>query len=172
MWVHTLCCLMTLLVAPLDSASPDRGQGELIERTLAIVAGQVVTLADVRTARALGLVSAADDLNASIERLVERALILREVDRYVPPEPPEAAIGQRLDELRTRLGDAEFERVLTAGGFTEPRLRAWIRDDLRMASYLNQRFSAAVGPSRADLIADWIADLRRRTTVVELWKKD
>jgi phosphoserine phosphatase len=76
--------------------------------------------------------------------------------------------------------------VLTAEGFSEARLRAWMRDDLRIAAYLEQRFAATadltveqVAPElrerlsaerRAGLIADWIADLRRRTPVVELWK--
>jgi hypothetical protein len=155
------------------SAATTAGQtGELIERTLAIVAGQAITLSDAQTARMLSLVPAAD-MNTAAERLVERALMLREVERYAPPEPEEAAIQQRLAEIRSRLTKEAFERALAIGGFTEARLRAWIRDDLRIASYLDQRFAAAGpgGQSRADLIADWIADLRRRTPVVELWKK-
>jgi hypothetical protein len=163
---------MVALVANMTIVGTAAQRGELIERTLAIVAGQAITLSDVETARALNLVRA-DDVNAATERLVERALILREVQRYAPSEPTDAAIQQRLDELRAQLPAEQFERVLAVGGFTEARLRAWIRDDLRIASYLDQRFAAAAtgGQSRADLIADWVADLRRRTPVVELWKK-
>ena len=164
--------LMLLAVAILPVTLDAQPQGELIERTLAIVAGQAITRADVQTARALALVNAADD-TAAIERLVERTLILREVERYAPPEPEEAAIEQRLRELRDRLGAQELPKLLSLGGFTEARLRAWIRDDSRIASYLNQRFAIAGvgGQTRDDLIADWVADLRRRTPVVELWKK-
>jgi hypothetical protein len=162
---------VTAVVANVSPAAHLIQAGELIERTLAIVAGQPITLSDVQTARALALVDNAADANAAIERLVERALMLREVQRYAPPEPDEGAIQQRLDQVRGRLPNDELERVLAAGGFTEARLRAWVRDDLRIAAYLDQRFAAAGGPSRAELITDWLADLRRRTPVVELWKK-
>jgi len=93
----------------------------------------------------------------------------------------------KLAEIRGRLSDAQIAAVLAAGGFTEARLRAWIRDDLRIASYLDQRFAATADLSleqaapelrerlsaerRASLIADWVADLRRRTPIVELWKR-
>jgi len=160
---------------------------ELVERTLAIVGGRAVTLADATTAQALSLIPEAADLNVAIEQLVERALVLREVDRYAPPEPPAQAIDDKLAEIRGRLSDAQIAAVLAAGGFTEARLRAWIRDDLRIASYLDQRFAATADLSlekaapelrerlsaerRASLIADWVADLRRRTPIVELWKR-
>jgi hypothetical protein len=163
--------IIVLLSAITAAPAADRLQGALIERTLAIVGGQALTLSDVQTARALKLVDPADDVNAATERLVDRALVLREVDRYAPPEPDEAAIQEQLNRVRSRISMEEFDRVLAAGGFTEARLRAWLRDDLRIAAYLNQRFASAGPQNRADLIADWIADLRRRTTIVELWKK-
>jgi hypothetical protein len=166
---------LTVAIIALLSASVaagvDRSQGALIERTLAIIGGQALTLSDVQTARALKLVEPADDFNAVTERLVERALVLREVDRYAPPEPDEAAIQQQLDRVRSQMSKDDFDRVLAAGGFTEARLRSWLRDDLRIVSYLNQRFASAGPQNRADLIDDWIADLRRRTAVIELWKK-
>jgi hypothetical protein len=55
---------------------------------------------------------------------------------------------------------------LTIGGFTEGRLRAWVHDDMRIATYLQQRFIA--DDRRDDLIADWVSDLRRRAQVVIL----
>jgi hypothetical protein len=147
-------------------------QPQLVERTLAIVAGQAITLTDVQTVRALGLVDAAD-VPAATERLVDRALMLREVERYAVPEPQADTVDRRIDEIRLRLGEAEFRSVLAEGGFSERRLRVWVRDDLRIAAYLEQRFAAAAagGQSRDALIADWIGDLRRRTPIVELWKK-
>ena len=110
----------------------------------------------------------------------------------------------RLDEIRTRFPDAAgFTRALDLHGFTEVRLRAWIRDDLRTVAYLAQRFASASTPTdteissayarsraefdaagttfeqatpvlrerlitarRAELIDDWLSDLRRRTDVV------
>ena len=52
-------------------ASVRAGAGELIERTLAIVGGQAITLSDVRTALALGLVespAAGDPVPAATTR--------------------------------------------------------------------------------------------------------
>ena len=165
-------------LAPLAPATPRRSvspqQPELIERTLAIVAGQAITLSDVQTAQALELVPASADAEAVTDRLIERALMLREAERYTPSEPDESEIDRRLSEVTGRRPKPELDRVLRVGGFTEDRLRAWVRDDLRIAAYLNQRFPAAAavaGQTRADLIADWVADLRRRTPVVELWRK-
>lgn len=167
MRIYVLCVLLTVLSGPGRSAYAQ--QGELIDRTLAIVGGQAVTLSDVQIAMALGLVEA-NTTAAAAERLVDRVLILREVQRYAPPEPPEAASQARLNRIGERFDDPEqLERVLSAGGFSHPRLRDWIRNDLRIEAYLSQRFAAG-GTAAADLVADWVADLRRRTVVIELWR--
>jgi hypothetical protein len=145
--------------------------GELLDRTLAIVGGQVITLSDARTAVALGLVgpvAGTAEPGAITPRLVDRMLMLREVQRYAPPEPPMAEIDAQVAIVKARFADpASFARVLEAGGVTETWVRAWIRDDRRIASYLDQRFA---DERRDDLVADWLADLRRRTAVVELWR--
>ena len=147
-------------------------QPELIERTLAIVGGQAITLSDVRAALSLGLIEKPADgtpIPAATRRLIERALVLREVERYAPPEPPDAAVEERVSETMGRFPTAEaFREALAAAALTDAHLRTWLRDDLRMAAYINQRFTDA--ERRADLIVDWIADLRRRTPVVEIVK--
>ena len=184
--------------------------GELVERTLAIVGGQVITLSDVRTATALGLVESAPTtpMDAAVSQLVDRLLVLREVQRYLPQEPEVAQIESELDGVRRRFASPDLLiAVLEAGGFSETRLRTWIRDDLRIAAYLGQRFAAVGVPGdeevsayyashreeferqqlafdaaavvirarlsserRAQLIADWILELRRRTPILEPWK--
>ena len=182
---------------------------ELIERTLALVGGQPITLSDARAAVVFGLVTGerpSVDIPAITGLLVDRELILREVQRYAPPAPADAAVDARLDEIRSRFRDAAgFRRALDLHGFTEVRLRAWIRDDLRTVAYLAQRFASASMPTdteisstyarsraefeatgttfeqatpvirerlisarRAELIDDWLSDLRRRTDVVIL----
>jgi uncharacterized tellurite resistance protein B-like protein len=76
--------------------------------------------------------------------LIDRALVLREVQRYAPADPSEAAVAERLQSLLARFAGADgFRRVLETTGFSETRLRNWIRDDLRIAAYLDQRFAAA-----------------------------
>jgi hypothetical protein len=128
---------------------------ELLDRTLAIVGSQPITLSDVRAVVALGLVEAdraPDPVPGVALRLVDRELVLREVQRYAPAAPAESAVEMRLDELRRRFADgAALARVLELHGFTEDRLRAWIRDDLRAQAYLAQRFASASSPTDQEI---------------------
>ncbi len=187
-------------------AGAARGTEELLERTLAIVGGAVVTQSDVSLALALGLVEgpAAATPESALSALVDRWLMLHEVARFAPTEPAAAAVEARLAALRARAGDAEtVTRRLSEAGRAASYLTAWVRDDLRIAAYLEQRFASTGTPSepdvtaytqrqaaaleaagltgdaalaaararlvqerRRELIADWLADLRRRTSVV------
>jgi hypothetical protein len=171
--MHVLLLLSMLLgPRPAVIGAPASGQ-ELLDRTLALVGGQAITLSDARAAVALGLVAAdaaADPMPGVTNRLVDRELILREVQRYAPPAPSESAVEARLAEIRTALGSAAaVSRVLDQYGFSEARLRAWVRDDLRTQAYLQQRFaSASTIRDRNELVADWVEELRRRTDVVIL----
>jgi hypothetical protein len=197
-----------LVLIAVGSGEPAAGNQELLDRTLAIVGGQPITLSDARAVVALGLIEAerAPDPAAIALQLIDRELVLREVQRYAPAAPAESAVDARLDEIRKRFADAAaLARVLDMHGFTEDRVKAWIRDDLRTTAYLAQRFASASTPSdqeiaaayarakgefdqqgltferavpivrdrliasrRRELIADWVADLRRRTDVVIL----
>lgn len=126
-------------------------QPELLDRTLALVGGQPITLSDARAAIALDLV---EDTSGSIpeatSRLVDRALILREVQRYAPPAPEESEVSARIERIRARV-PAPLATVLESHGLTADRLRAWVRDDLRTRAYLEQRFASASLPSDAEV---------------------
>lgn len=148
-----LCGALVVWLAP-AAAWPQ--PAELLDRTLAIVGTQVITLGDARAAIRLGLVEAAPSAApASVTQLlVDRELVLREVQRYAPPAPSDSTVEARLDELRTRLpAPGEWARILEATGFTEARLRAWVRDDLRTVAYLAQRFASASTPTDAEVAA-------------------
>ena len=140
--------LVAALIVTLGVAQP-----ELLDRTLALVGGQAITLSDVRAAIALHLV---DDPKGGVaevtSRLVDRELILREVQRYAPPPPEASAVEARLNEIRSRVA-APLPDTLANYGFTETRLRAWVRDDLRTQAYLEQRFASASVPSDAEVAA-------------------
>ena len=160
--MKVLASLAFLFFATTAQAQP----GELIDRTLAIVGGQVITLGDVNAAIALGLIEVATDASpatAGTTRLVDRLLILREVQRYAPPDPNEAAIDARMEELRAKLG-ARLARALEQTGFTEARLRAWVRDDLRSQIYLAQRFAAAGAPSEQEIAATFTRERASSTS--------
>ncbi len=205
-----------VLIALLGSVFPGFGSRpapgtdqELLDRTLALVGGQAITLSDARAAIALGLVdvpAGAEPIAAATTALVDRALVLREVQRYAPPAPAESEVDARMEETGRRLpAGAALATVLRSHGLSETRLRAWLRDDLRTQAYLAQRFASAALPGdtevsaayvrqraefdkagltfeqaaplvrdrlvaarRAERVADWLSELRRRTDVVVL----
>jgi hypothetical protein len=136
-------------------------QGEVIDRVMAVVAGQVITLSDVEGAIALGLVPTSDDPNprqAALQRLIERELQLREVRRYMPPDPGEPEIEQRLQKTRERFSSPqELTETLARAGIDEARLREIIRDDLRIQAYLNERFAGFAQPTEEELLAYYAA---------------
>ena len=41
-------------------------------------------------------------------------------------------------------------------------LQGWLRDDLRISNYVDQRFGALPAPQRNTRVRDWVADLRQR----------
>lgn len=148
---------------------------EVIDRILAVVGGQPLTLSDVTAARQFGLIEppagTADPVAYVIDRLIDRTLMLAEVDRFQPPEPDAVEITIRVDALERRAGSAAaFDKALAITGTTREQLRRHIRDDLRMTTYLNQRFGAADPTGRSAAIASWVADLRRRADVTVLRK--
>jgi len=129
---------------------------QIIDRVLAVVAGQPISLSDVRAAIALGLVSPAPSgekpERAALNSLIDRQLQLMEVNRYLPPEPTSAELDAKVAEIRARFsGDAAFQAALTENGFTPDQLRARVRDNLRIEKYLSQRFGVGPEPSDEEL---------------------
>jgi hypothetical protein len=154
--------------ASLAAAAPPQ-QGEvLLDRALATVEGRVITLSDVRTAARFALVDtggAADVEAATLERLIDRTLILAEVERYVPPEPDAAAVQQRMARIRSRFeSDDAYRSALRVAGIDESFVEGWARNDLRVEHYLEERFAGTAEPTEEDVIG-YIrrheADLRR-----------
>ena len=131
-------------------------RAQVIDRILAVVDNSLVTQSDVTAAMRLGLETpapAADPVAAVVDRLIERRLTLSEVDRYAPPEPSAADINLRLEKMRQSFpSTAAFEAVLNETGLDEAQLRRHVRDDLRIAAYLQQRFGSPVQPSDEQIL--------------------
>jgi len=144
----------------------------VIDRIMAVVSGQPITLSDVNAVLLFHFVDppagTSDVLGHALERLIERDLMLTEVDRFQPPEPAPIEISLRVQQLEQRAGSADaFERALAVTGMTRDQLRRYIRDDLRITTYLNQRFGSNRDPAeRAAAIAGWVAEIRRRADVI------
>ncbi len=121
---------------------------EVIDRILAVVSGEVITLSDVRAVQRFGLVPADvsdDPVDAALQRLIDRRLMLAEVDRYAPPEPPQAAVDAAVTALEGKYKDAlAFEIALNQTSMSREALRGYVRDSLRLDAYMEQRFASIV----------------------------
>jgi len=124
---------------------------QVIDRVLASVDGRLVTLSDVRVTMTVGLLQESTTEQA-LDRWVERLLVLQEVDRFAPPEPPAAAVEERTSAALAALGSIEAAgRRLGELGVNREWVRQWVRDDLRIKAYTEQRFSGALEPTGEEL---------------------
>ena len=150
---------------------------DTIDRVLAVVAGQLITLSDLNAMRDLGIITAApnstDPTGDVLAKLIDRELMLAEVERYAPPEPDSADIDREVAVVRARFPSQKaFDDVLARTGFDVGHVHEIVRQNLRLKAYLDQRFAVATDEQRRQtMIDDWVAGLRRRTPAINLYKK-
>ena len=139
---RAVCVLLALGHVALCSTG---ARAEIIDRVLAIVGGGVIMQSDVTMAFELGLVTVEktdDPIAAVLSRLIDRYVILAEVDRYAPAEPSPEAIDRAVQQVRATFATAQaFDAALARSGIDQARLRQTLRDELRMRAYLEQRFT-------------------------------
>ena len=130
---------------------------EVIDRILATVGGALILQSDAVAAVRLGFVqppAQADALQWTLDRLIERRLMLIEVDRFGPPEPEFARIDARVQAIDQRIGSgARLDAILRETGMTVDQLRLHVRDDLRIEAYIQQRFGATFQPTEEEIVA-------------------
>ena len=106
---------------------------------------------DVRAFIDLKLVDVAQDAEpeaTTLTRLIERWLILDQVDRDVVADPPAAIMERQLTDVRTSFSSEEvFIRTLDQVGYTTDDLQQVLRDNIRRDAYLEDRFMAVRLPS-------------------------
>ena len=141
------------LLVSLAWAPPART--EVIDRILAVVGGEIITLSDARAALRFGLLPpdvSADPVGAALQRLIDRRLILAEVERYRPAEPSAEAVEAGVAAVRARFPDAAaFDAALGQTALSREGLRRIVRDNLRIESYIDQRFASAREPPDEDV---------------------
>ncbi len=139
-------CAWLLLVGPAQAAG-----AQVVDRVLARVGQQVITLSDVRAAITLHLVPSAkggDPIAAALEILVDRQLMLAEATRYAAPSPDPAGAEARFREIRSFFAsDADWTAALESSAMTVERLRDVIRDNLRVDAYVDQLFAQPAAPT-------------------------
>lgn len=164
-----LTCAVGLSLAAGVGVGPARAQAQaqVVDRLVAIVGEQAITLSDVRAARALGLIdvpAGAPD-EALIDKLVERELMRAEIERFGMPQPPPDVLETRVGSFRAKFASADaWTSALEACGLSESRFRAWVADDWRIEQYLQQRFDAAAQPTDEEVLQYYQSREREFTT--------
>ena len=144
------------------SAMPARAQAPVvIDAIVARVNGRVILASDVRAAEVLPHGLASTRLTNPIDAMVDRTLMLEDVERASPATPPGDAVEARRRELEAAVGAAALGRLASRDGMTPARLQAWVRDDLRMDAYVAQRFTAAAQPTDEEVAAYFAANAAR-----------
>lgn len=121
-------------------------KNEILDRILAIVSGHIIMQSDVRAFIDLQLIDVPLDVRSEsdvLNYLIERRLVIEEVDRYVVSDLPETNTDTHFLEIRERFSSEEaFAIVLQKVGFTNDDIRQVLKDNERSKAYLNDRFSA------------------------------
>ena len=115
----------------------------LVDRVVARVGGAVILLSDVRAAVMFGLVDGPAESEDAVEQMVQRSLLVEEVNRFPPPDPSAEAVDAELARLRARAG-VPLEEVERLTGLSADNVKLLARDRLRVQSYIDQRFGLTV----------------------------
>jgi len=133
-----------------------------LDRVVARIGTSALTQTDVDAAVAFGVVDR--QAGDPVKQMIERRLIIAEVNRFPPPEPDEKAISEQVAKMKATAG-AQAAAVMKRTGVDEKRLAELARETLRIQAYLAQRFGS--GPRPDQQRASWLASLRARTDVTE-----
>ena len=146
--ISVACCLVIVGLSPVS------GQ-RLLDRVLARVNGNPITLTDVQAAMGLGVIqvpAGAEGVAAGTQQMIDRQLELEEVLRFPPPEPDPTAVMREAARLKMNAG-TRLPELMPSTGITEQRVVDVARDTLRIAAYLDQRFGVAVQVSDEEVAA-------------------
>jgi hypothetical protein len=143
--------LSALVVLALVGVAPPL-RAELVDRVMAVVGTAVVTLSDVRAAEAFGLTPGGAPAEV-LAALIDRELMLGEVDRSAAPEPESAVLDRRLAQIQARFSSrARYEQALARTAMTEVRLRAVVSETLRIETYVDRRFGSSAQPAPDEVL--------------------
>jgi parvulin-like peptidyl-prolyl isomerase len=146
------------------AVAPVRAQ-QVLDRVLAVVAGNVITLSDARAAMALGLVEPApsgDAVASALQKLIDRRLVLEEAARMASAEVDAAQVDARVAQVVARFGSRE-EYLAAVGrlGLDEDAVRGLARDVLIATEHLDRRFAVVSPASEDELRARFAAEPSR-----------
>jgi len=130
-------CLTLTAASGAQVAKP----AQVIDRVAARVNGSLVLLSDVRAAAALGIIDPGAEAD-QVRQMIRRQILVGEITRFPPQEPPAAAVEAEVARMRARVPDPAVLR--RDYGLADGQIEALARETLRIDAYLNQRFGTNV----------------------------
>lgn len=136
----------------------------LVERIVAVVDRQTITLSDVKRAGAVEIAKRAgaaatrqkwpeDFLEDMRKHLVQQTLLLDEAQRYSQVAPPDSDVEKALADLKRRFGDEKaFATFLAQCAMTIEDVRDHLRRDIRVDRFLELRIRSRLEVREQDLI--------------------
>jgi peptidyl-prolyl cis-trans isomerase SurA len=172
------------VAAPVPSipAPPVPKGAVVLDHVVAVINGSVILQSDVTeemsyaVLQPFGLANARNTPQRALQRLIDRDLILQQMETgqtVTPPTPEE--VQQRITQLRGVIPecgryhcetDAGWQEFLQAHGLTEKEVEAHWRQRILILSFIQSRFGTGVRITPAE-----IADYYNKTLVPELHNK-
>ena len=152
-----------LVAANCDGRLTVASAQQLLDRVVARVGTAAITQTDVDAAVAFGVVD--PKAGDPVQLMIDRRLMLAEVNRLPPPEPDMRAIQALMVNMKTAAGP-DVNAVMKRTGVDDKRLSELARETLRIQSYVLKRFPP--GPRSEEQRARWLNDLRVRGDVAQV----
>lgn len=161
-WRGAALALAVTLVA--SAATPVVAR-DLLDRVIAVVSGTVITLSDARAAIRFGLVETTgerDPVAIAMQWLVDRQLVLDEVNRYEFGDPSPEQFEAEFGEVTKRLAvGGRPADSLASLGWTDDGARRFVRDTIRVQQFLARRFESVQPGTEEELSAFYAANAAR-----------
>ena len=134
---------------------------QLLDRVVARIGTAALTQTDVDAALAFGVIDR--QAGDPVKQMIDRRLVIAEVNRFPPPEPAETAVAEQVAKMKATAG-AQAAAVMKRTGADEKRLVELARETLRIQAYVAQRFGGVRSDQQR---AQWLDGLRARGDVTE-----
>jgi len=157
-------CIISLLI-PLFCLAPAQSSGEVVERIVALVNNEVITLSELEEAgayffRDLRETTLPSEREAKLKgaqkeiltQLIENKLLEQEIKKR-KVEVPERDVDAAIDEImrENRLNENELKRALAKDGLTYTAYRKRIRDGLGKMRLVNREIKSKLVLKEEDL---------------------
>jgi hypothetical protein len=165
----TLVMVCVLATAPLRSAPAPAAQSQVVDRIIARVEDDIITLSEMRE---LGAYQQLVDGRAEpderlIQELIEQWAIRSEAEAAQFPQPSKPDVDHQVQQLAARFpSEQAFTQRLSELGLTADALRGIVTQQIYLTGYVDYRFRPTV-----DVTDDAIAQYYKETLAPSLQAK-